>query len=215
MARQDKLPVWVRENVPNDAVWGETYVVARKEETRNGNRVYIKRFLKDPVDASITGREIKDSLEFSASPAFGIALIVIGAIAAVLTFILKKPEESPNYLILVCAVAALIGGVYLTVKSAKAALEIASIASFEALEPYIKKALNEKVFDAEIAARKAELGETGAGYAGYFCVPARLAAQGDLSSARQNFEPGDELRSRLIALAATVPEQSRRLVRKG
>ena len=75
--------------------------------------------------------------------------------------------------------------------------------------------MNEKVFDAEIAARKAELGETGAGYAGYFCVPARLAAQGDLSSSRQNFEPGDELRSRLIALAATVPEQSRRLVRKG
>ena len=79
-----------------DAVWGETYVIARKEETRSGNRIYIKQFLKDPVEASITGREIKDSLEFSASPAFGIALIVIGAIAAALTFILKKPEESLN-----------------------------------------------------------------------------------------------------------------------
>ena len=215
MAKQDKLPAWVRENVPNDAVWGETYVVARKEETRSGNRVNIKRFLKDPVEASITGKQIKDSLEFSVSPVSGIALIVIGAIAAALTFILKKPEESPNYLILVCAVAALIGGVYLTVKSVRAAPEIASIASFEALAPYIEKALNEKVFTDEIAARKAELGETGSGYAGYFCVPARLAAQGDLSSARQNFEPGDELRAQLIALAATIPEESRRLVQKG
>ncbi len=75
--------------------------------------------------------------------------------------------------------------------------------------------MNEKVFNAEVAARKAELGETGSGYAGYFCVPARLAAQGDLSSARQNFEPGDELRAQLIALAATIPEESRRLVQKG
>ena len=33
MSKQDKLPAWVRENVPNDAVWGETYVVARKEKT--------------------------------------------------------------------------------------------------------------------------------------------------------------------------------------
>ena len=214
MAKQDKLPAWVRENVPDDAVWGESYVVARKEETRSGSQVNIRRFLKEPVEASITGREIKDSLAFNASPAFGIGLIVVGAVAAALTFVLKSPEETPNYLILLCAVIALIAGVCFAVKSARAAPEIASIASFEALAPHIEKALNEKVFDAEVAARKAELGETGSGYAGYFCVPARLAAQGDFSSARQNFEPGEELRAQLSALAAAVPEESRRLVRK-
>ena len=214
MAKQDRLPVWVRENVPDDAVWGETYVVARKEETRSGNRVNIRRFIKEPVEASITGKEIKDSLEFSASPAFGIGLIVVGAAIAALTFVLKKPEETPNYLILLCAAFALIGGIVLAINSAKAASEISSIASFEALAPHIEKALSEKVFTAEIAARKAELGETGSGYAGYYCVPARLAAQGDFSSARQNFEPGDDLRAQLTALAATVPEQSRMLVRK-
>ena len=214
MAKQDRLPAWVHENVPDDAVWGETYVVARKEETRSDNKVNIKRFVKDPVEATITGKAIKDGLSFNASPAFGIGLIVTGLIIGALTFVLKKPEESLNYLILLCAVMALIGGIVLTVKSAKAAPEIASIASFEALEPHIEKALSEKVFTDEIAARKKELGETGAGYAGYFCVPARLAAQGDLSAARQNFEPGDEIRSALVQLAGSVPEEGRRLTRR-
>ena len=38
MANEKKLPAWILENVPDDAVWGETYVIARKEETRSGSR---------------------------------------------------------------------------------------------------------------------------------------------------------------------------------
>ena len=62
MASEKKLPAWVLENVPDDAVWGETYVIARKEETQSGSRVQIQRFLKDPADHVITGKEIRNDL---------------------------------------------------------------------------------------------------------------------------------------------------------
>ena len=214
MASEKKLPAWVLENVPDDAVWGETYVIARKEETQSGSRVQIQRFLKDPADHVITGKEIRDDLASSASPVFGVVLIIGGVVAAALTFLLRQPGETLNYITLLLAALALIGGVVLTVKSAKASPQIASIDSFEALEPYIEKFLTDKVFSREVEARKKELGETGSGYAGYFCVPARLAAQGDFSTVRQNFEPGEELRMQLTALAAALPEESRRLTRR-
>ncbi len=214
MADEKKLPAWILENVPDDAVWGETYVIARKEEAQSGSHVQIQRFLKDPVDAVITGKEIRQSLAFNASPALGIGLIIGSVAAAALVFLLKQPGETPNYIMLMCAVIALIGGICLTVKSAKAAPQIASIDSYEALAPFIEKALSEKVFVGESEARKKELGEKGSAYAGYFCVPARLAAQGDFSSVRQNFEPGDDLRLQLTALAAALPEESRKLTRR-
>ena len=46
MASKEKLPAWIQENVPDDAVWSEYYLVARKEETQSGNRVHINQTLK-------------------------------------------------------------------------------------------------------------------------------------------------------------------------
>ena len=97
MASGKKLSAWVLENVPDDAVWGETYVIARKEETQSGSRVQIQRFLKDPADHVITGKEIRDDLASSASPVFGVVLIIGGVVAAALTFLLRQPGEKAKH----------------------------------------------------------------------------------------------------------------------
>ena len=64
-----------------------------------------------------------------------------------------------------------------------------------------------------VVARKTAPGETGAGTRGISA--SRRGWPLREISARQNFEPGGELRAQLIALAAAMPEESRRLVRKG
>ena len=58
------------------------------------------------------------------------------------------------------------GGIYLLLKSRQLAASLQSIDSWEALEPLIESALTDKVYNAEIAARKEEEGEQGAAYAG-------------------------------------------------
>ena len=62
MASKEKLPAWIQENVPDDAVWSEYYLIARKEETRSGNRVLINQTLKEPREVSISGKEVKGYL---------------------------------------------------------------------------------------------------------------------------------------------------------
>ena len=212
----NKLPSWVRENVPDDAVWGEYFVIARKEEYSSGSRVRIEQSVSEPRDAVITGRKIKENLSFSASPLSGIALIVIGAVIAVLAILMKKPEAPLGNFIapLLFAVGFEAGGIYLFAKSRRASSEIYSISSFEALEPYIEKALTDQVFSEEIEKRKKEHGDQGSGYAGYFVIPARLAAGGDLEKARSNFGLTDNIKQQLIQTANGTSEENRRLTRR-
>ena len=43
-----KLSDWINENVPDDAVWGQYYVIARKEEYQSGRKVrreYLRKAL--------------------------------------------------------------------------------------------------------------------------------------------------------------------------
>ena len=55
------ISAWVMENIPDDAVWGEYYVIAGKEETRRGSKVFVDQQVKPAREATITGKEIKES----------------------------------------------------------------------------------------------------------------------------------------------------------
>lgn len=100
------------------------------------------------------------------------------------------------------------------VKSVKAAPGIAAIASFEALEPHIEKALTEQVLFEKRQLREQEMGGNYA-WAGYFIIPARLAAEGKLDQARtSDMGLPDTLLPQVIAFAGAVPEEGRKLTRR-
>ena len=44
-----KLSDWINENVPDDAVWGQYYVIARKEEYQSGRKVRREYLRKAPA----------------------------------------------------------------------------------------------------------------------------------------------------------------------
>ena len=217
MAIKNNLPAWVKENVSDDDVWSEYYLIARKEETKSGNRVQINQTLKEPQEASISGKEVKEYLSDQSSSAVGAFLIVAGLVIAVLMIFLKEPMEmSTGFLVfqLLIAVGLAAGGIYLIVKSRRLSAKLQSIDSWEALEPLIESALTEKVYNAEIAAREAEHGEQGAAYAGYLCIPAHAAVQEDFEKAKSNFGLQENIRTSLIQSAAAVPAEGHKLVRK-
>ena len=99
MASKEKLPAWIQENVPDDAVWSEYYLIARKEETRSGNRVLINQTLKEPREVSISGKEVKGYLRDQSSPTIGVVLIVIGLAVVTLMMVLKTLGTSGGYLL--------------------------------------------------------------------------------------------------------------------
>ena len=216
MASKDNLPVWIQENVPDDAVWSEYYLIARKEETRSGNRVHIDQTLKEPQEASVSGKEVKDYLRDQSSPAIGVVLIVIGLAVVALMTVLKTLGTSGGYLLfqLLIAVGFAGGGIYLLLKSRQLSAKLRSIDSWEALEPLIELALTDKVYNAEIAARKEEEGEQGAAYAGYFCIPAHAAVREDFEKAKSNFGLQENIRTSLVQAAAAIPAEGQKLVKK-
>lgn len=213
---ESQLSSWVRENIPDDAVWGEYYVIARKEEYSSGSRVRIEQSVSEPRDAVITGKKIREHLNFSSSPLLSIALMIIGHVIAILAILMKNPEAPLGNFItpLLFAVAFAAGGIYLFVKNRRASAEIYSISSFEALEPYIENALTDQVFSEEIEKRKKEHGDQGSAHAGYFVIPARLAAGGDLEKARSNFGLTDNIKQQVIQTADSIPVENRRLTRR-
>lgn len=216
MASKEKLPAWIQENVPDDAVWSEYYLIARKEETRSGNRVLINQTLKEPREVSISGKEVKGYLRDQSSPTIGVGLIVIGLAVVTLMMVLKTLGTSGGYLLfqLLIAVGFAGGGIYLLLKSRQLSAKLRSIDSWEALEPLIELALTDKVYNAEIAARKEEEGEQGAAYAGYFCIPAHAAVREDFEKAKSNFGLQENIRTSLVQAAAAIPAEGQKLVKK-
>ena len=214
MASKEKLPAWIQENVPDDAVWSEYYLIARKEETRSGNRVHINQTLKEPQEASISGKEVKDYLRQSSSVTTWIVLIVIGIALPLLMTVLKEPMEmSSGFLTVwyILAVLLVVSGIVMLVKSRQLAASLQSIDSWEALEPLIELALTDKVYN---AAREAEYGEKGAAYAGYFCIPAHAAVREDFEKAKSNFGLQENIRTSLVQAAAAIPAEGQKLVKK-
>ena len=186
VAKKKNISEWIQANVPDDAEWSEVYITARKEETRNGNCAHITQSLRDVREVSISGKEVKDFMDWQGSPIMGIVLSVIGIICAILTILLRGPMNmSRGAMIvgLVIAVGMIIGGVYLFLESKRSNTEVLSIASWDAFEPWISMALGEKVFNEEVAAREKEFGDQGKAYSGHYCIPARLAAQGHFDTA--------------------------------
>ena len=216
MASKEKLPAWIQENVPDDAVWSEYYLIARKEETRSGNRVLINQTLKEPREVSISGKEVKGYLRDQSSPTIGVVLIVIGLAVVTLMMVLKTLGTSGGYLLfqLLIAVGFAGGGIYLLLKCRQLAASLQSIDSWAALEPLIELALTDKVYNAEIAAREAEYGEKGAAYAGYFCIPAHAAVREDFEKAKSNFGLQENIRTSLVQAAAAIPAEGQKLVKK-
>ena len=216
MASKEKLPAWIQENVPDDAVWSEYYLIARKEETRSGNRVLINQTLKEPREVSISGKEVKGYLRDQSSPTIGVVLIVIGLAVVTLMMVLKTLGTIGGYLLfqLLIAVGFAGGGIYLLLKSRQLSAKLRSIDSWEALEPLIELALTDKVYNAEIAARKEEEGEQGAAYAGYFCIPAHAAVREDFEKAKSNFGLQENIRTSLVQAAAAIPAEGQKLVKK-
>lgn len=216
MASKEKLPAWIQENVPDDAVWSEYYLIARKEETRSGNRVLINQTLKEPREVSISGKEVKGYLRDQSSPTIGVVLIVIGLAVVTLMMVLKTLGTSGGYLLfqLLIAVGFAGGGIYLLLKSRQLSAKLRSIDSWEALEPLIELALTDKVYNAEIAARKEEEGEQGAAYAGYFCIPAHAVVREDFEKAKSNFGLQENIRTSLVQAAAAIPVEGQKLVKK-
>ena len=189
---------------------------SRKEETRSGNRVLINQTLKEPREVSISGKEVKGYLRDQSSPTIGVVLIVIGLAVVTLMMVLKTLGTSGGYLLfqLLIAVGFAGGGIYLLLKSRQLSAKLRSIDSWEALEPLIELALTDKVYNAEIAARKEEEGEQGAAYAGYFCIPAHAAVREDFEKAKSNFGLQENIRTSLVQAAAAIPAEGQKLVKK-
>jgi len=224
VAKQMKISEWILANVPDDAEWSEVYITACKEETRSGNRVNITQSLRGVREVSITGKEVKDYMDWQGSPITGIVLSVIGVICAILAILLREPMNmSRGAMIvgLVIAVGMIISGAYLVFKSKKSNTEVLSIASWESFEPWISMALGEKVFNEEVAAREKEFGDKGKAYSGHYCIPARLAAQGIFNTAVSststkgtdgiyfNFAPYDALKQTMKEAAIALPAEQR------
>lgn len=217
MSNQKKLPAWVEENLPDDAVWSEYFLIAHKEETRSGNRVNIEQTVRPPKEAAITGKEIKTYFLDQASSSTGLILIAVGLGILLLALLLKEPMHSSNgFLVLegLIALCAAGGGVYMLVQGQKLSKALSAVTSWDELEPFVETALTEKVYADEIAARKKEHGETGAAYAGYYCIPASLASQGAFDKAKSNFGLQEALKSAMLDALEQIPAEGRKLARK-
>ena len=175
----------------------------------------INQTLKEPREVSISGKEVKGYLRDQSSPTIGVVLIVIGLAVVTLMMVLKTLGTSGGYLLfqLLIAVGFAGGGIYLLLKSRQLSAKLRSIDSWEALEPLIELALTDKVYNAEIAARKEEEGEQGAAYAGYFCIPAHAAVREDFEKAKSNFGLQENIRTSLVQAAAAIPAEGQKLVK--
>lgn len=212
-----KLSDWINENVKDDAIWGEYFVIAHKEELRAGSKVRVEQTVSPLKDATITGKEVKQSLLDKMSSSGGIILLLIGIVWTVVTILLKNPMEASSGAVIIgiiIGVCGIIGGIYMIVSATKASPEIMDISSWEKMNTYIEDALGQKVFNEEISKRKHEQGDEGAGAAGYYCLPARAALKGEFDKAKSNFVLAEDLKASLVQAASTVPESGLELSRR-
>ena len=216
MAKQEALSAWVEENVPDESVWCDSFVCARKEETRAGSRIHVTQSVRAVREVTLTGAELKSGMAAKTDAAAGIVVAVLGAAIAALTLLLRRPMAASTGAVVVgllIGLGTLAGGVYMIVSGKKKAPVLAAIASMEALTPYIEDALAEKAYNEELQLRKKELGDAGAAYAGYAVIPARLAAAGQFEKMKANYGVSAELQAAMTAAAIAVSEEKRVLRR--
>ncbi len=216
MAKKEALSAWVEENVPDESVWCDSFVCARKEETRAGSRIHVTQSVRAVREITLTGAELKSGMAGKTDAAAGIVVAVLGAVITALTLLLRRPMAASTGAVVVgvlIGLGTLAGGVYMIVSGKKKAPLLAAIRSMEALTPWIEDALAEKAYNEELQLRKKEQGDVGAAYAGYAVIPARLAAAGQFEKIKANFGPSETLTAAMTSAAADVPETQRVLRR--
>ena len=216
MAKKE-LSDWINENVKDDAVWGKFFVIAHKEEYKTGSRIRIEQTVSPIKDATITGKEVKQYLTDKMSSASGIFCLILGIVWSVAAILSRKPMESSTaffVIMILVGVSFIIIGILLSISANNTSPEIMSISSWETMNTYIEEALSQKVFNEEVANRKKEQGEQGAGYAGYYCLAAKDALEGNFDKAQSNFGLAEDLKASLVQAASTVPESGLELSRR-
>lgn len=208
-----KISDWINESVTDDAVWGQYYIIVRKEEYRSGRKVLIEHTVPPARDATITGKEIKAHLADSASSLRPAAGVLLGVVWAVVSFIwLKQGFADLGFMFVVIGP---VFGLALTgicihnfLKAKSVSLEIQVISSWEDLYPHIEAALKEKVLSEEREKRKQEMGNQGEAFSGRACFTAREVLQDELGGV-----PLD-LGLKMKMVAASVPESGLKLTRR-
>lgn len=211
-----KLSDWINENVHDDAVWGQYYIIVRKEEYQSGGKVLIEQTVPPARDATITGKEIKAHLEDTGPlMAFGIGCLIFGiAWIAFYLWIGENWGTGVKDILLgpVLGLAAIVGGVLFMLVfkkgSSKLSAEVSAISSLEDLYPRIEAALKEKVIAEEEKIRKQEMGNQGEAFSGRACFTAREVLQDELGGV-----PLD-LGLKMKMVAASVPESGLKLTRR-
>ena len=203
MAKKE-LSDWINENVKDDAVWGKFFVIAHKEEYKTGSRIRIEQTVSPIKDATITGKEVKQYLTDKMSSASGIFCLILGIVWSVAAILSRKPMESSTaffVIMILVGVSFIIIGILLSISANNTSPKIMSISS-------------QKVFNEEVENRKKEQGEQGAGYAGYYCLAAKDALEGNFDKAQSNFGLAEDLKASLVQAASTVPESGLELSRR-
>lgn len=210
---QVKLSDWINENVPDDAVWGQYYIIARSEEYQSGGKVLIEQTVPPARDVTITGKEIKAHLAGSASSLRPAAGVLLGVVWAVASFIwLKQGFADLGFMFVVIGP---VFGLALTgicihnfLKAKGASPKIQAISSWRSLEPYIEAALKEKVIAEEEKIRKQEMGNQGEAFSGRACFTAREVLQTELNQYVL------DIRLQMKKAAESVPESGLKLTRR-
>lgn len=207
-----KISDWINENVTDDAVWGQYYIIVLKEEYRSGRKRLIEHTVSPARDATITGKEIKAHLEDSGPlMAVGIGCLIFGIVwIASYLWIGENWGSGVKDILLgpVLGLAAIVLGVLFMLACKKRTRKISAISSWEDLYPHIEAALKEKVFSEEIEKRKQEMGNQGEALSGGACFTAREVLQDELGGVF--FDLG--LKMKMVA--ASVPESGLKLTRR-
>lgn len=207
-----KISDWINENVTDDAVWGQYYIIVRKEEYRSGRKLLIEHTVPPARDATITGKEIKAHLEDSGPlMAVGIGCLIFGIVwIASYLWIGENWGSGVKDILLgpVLGLAAIVLGVLFMLACKKGTRKVSAISSWEDLYPHIEAALKEKVLSEEREKRKQEMGNQGEAFSGRACFTAREVLQDELGGV-----PLD-LGLKMKMVAASVPESGLKLTRR-
>lgn len=211
-----KISDWINENVTDDAVWGQYYIIVRKEEYQSGGKLLIEHTVPPARDATITGKEIKAHLEDSGPlMAVGIGCLIFGIVwIAFYLWIGENWGSGVKDILLgpVLGLAAIVLGVLFMLAckkgTRKISAEVFAISSWEDLYPHIEAALKEKVLSEEKEKRKQEMGNQGEAFSGRACFTAREVLQDELGGV-----PLD-LGLKMKMVAASVPESGLKLTRR-
>lgn len=181
-----KLSDWINLNVPDDAIWGQYYVISQSEEYRQGNKIRRETTMR-ARDATITGKEIKAYLTRSASSLRPAAGVLLG-IALAAFFFFMFPSISADLGVFMGIFLPVVGlvlaglSIHNFLKARGASSEIPVISSWMSLEPYMEAALKEKVLSEEREKRKQEMGNQGEAFSRIYCFSAREVLQVELNA---------------------------------